>query len=79
MKKALLIAAVAGLAMVSCKKDYTCECTSTSTVPGSTSSTSKRTLVEVSKATAKSQCLKTSWDETSGGTTYTFTNDCKLK
>ncbi|MBA3664450.1 MAG: hypothetical protein H0W61_09615 [Bacteroidetes bacterium] len=27
MKKVLLIAAVAGLSMVSCKKDYTCECT----------------------------------------------------
>jgi hypothetical protein len=27
MKKVLLIAFVAGLAMASCKKDYTCNCT----------------------------------------------------
>jgi hypothetical protein len=26
MKKTLLIVALAGLAMTSCKKDYTCEC-----------------------------------------------------
>ena len=31
MKKILLVAAVAGLSLVSCKKDYTCECTTTST------------------------------------------------
>ena len=30
MKKVLFIAAVAGLSLVSCKKDYTCECTVTS-------------------------------------------------
>jgi hypothetical protein len=27
MKKALLVAVVAGFAMTSCKKDYTCACT----------------------------------------------------
>ncbi len=27
MKKIILLAAVAGFAAVSCKKDYTCECT----------------------------------------------------
>jgi hypothetical protein len=30
MKKVLLVAAVAGLAMASCRKDRTCECTDTS-------------------------------------------------
>jgi len=79
MKKVLLIAAVAGIAMVSCKKDYTCECTSTSTIPGSTSSTSKKTIVGVSKKTAKANCYKSTSDFTFGGTTYTSTNDCKLK
>lgn len=29
MKKSLIVAAVAALAMVSCKKDYTCKCTIT--------------------------------------------------
>jgi len=45
MKKILLVAAVAGLAMVSCKKDYTCECTVTSNATGSnvTTTTSSQT------------------------------------
>lgn len=41
MKKLILLAAIAGIAFVSCKKDRTCECTSstisrTSTQPGYT-------------------------------------------
>ena len=39
MKKVFLVAAVAGLSMVSCKKDYTCECTVTSPAGTATSST----------------------------------------
>jgi len=54
MKKVLLIAAVAGLAMVSCKKDYTCECTySGSGISGTTSATIKDT-----KKKAKDACEK---------------------
>lgn len=79
MKKILLVAAVAGMTMVSCKKDYTCECTTTSTVPGSTSYTSKSTIVGVSKSAAKAHCFKSSNDYEAGGTTYTTTRDCKLK
>ncbi|MBL7930762.1 MAG: hypothetical protein JNL60_02615, partial [Bacteroidia bacterium] len=33
MKKTLLLAAVAGLMAVSCKKNYSCECTTTSNNP----------------------------------------------
>jgi len=79
MKKVLLIAAVASLAMVSCKKDRTCECTSSSTIPGSTSETTKYTVYDVSKGTAKRACVKTTQEFTSGGTTYISTDDCKLK
>lgn len=79
MKKVLLIAAVAGLAMVSCKKDYVCECTNTSTFPGSVSSTSKYTMVGVSKGAAKANCIKSTSETTIAGTTYTDTDDCKLK
>lgn len=79
MKKILIIASVAGLAMVSCKKDYVCECTTTSTAPGSTSYTDKSTMVGVSKKTAKANCFKYSSEETSGGVTYVNTTDCKLK
>lgn len=38
MKKVLLVAAVAGLSMVSCKKDYTCECTVTTAGVSATAS-----------------------------------------
>lgn len=79
MKKVLLIAAVAGLAMASCKKDHTCECTSSSTFPGSTSTTQKYTIKEASKKTAKDVCVKRTYDMTFGGTTYVTTQDCQLK
>lgn len=39
MKKVLLVAAVAGLSMVSCKKDYTCECTVSAAGVSQTTST----------------------------------------
>lgn len=79
MKKVLLVAAVAGLAMVSCKKDYVCECTTTSTIPGYTTSTSKSTVVEVSKGRAKAGCATTSSESTFGGSTYVTTRECSLK
>lgn len=56
MKKTLLIVAVAGLAMASCKKDYTCECTSTSTA-GSTTFTSVTSIkAKTSKKDAQAWC-----------------------
>ncbi len=79
MKKILLIAAVAGLAMASCKKDRTCECTNSSTAPGSTSETQTYTVKKVSKKTAKDVCVKTTSEFEVGGTKYTSTSDCKLK
>lgn len=69
MKKVLLIAAVAGLAMVSCKKDYTCECTySGGGVSGTTTTTIKDT-----KKKATDACEKLS--VSAGGTSTT----CKIK
>ena len=79
MKKILLVAAVAGLAMVSCKKDYVCECTNSSTAPGSTSTTSKSTVIGVSKGRAKAGCVKTTSESTYGGVTYVNTSDCAIK
>jgi hypothetical protein len=78
MKKILLIAAVAGFVMASCKKDRTCTCTSSSTVPSSNTTTTKTTLVKVTKSSAKAYCVKTSYDQTVGSNTYTYTDDCKL-
>ena len=80
MKKIAILSIVfAGLAFASCKKDRTCSCTSSSTVPGSTSSTTEYTIVKAKKGDAKRACVKTTNDYTVGGTTYTSTQDCKLK
>jgi hypothetical protein len=80
MKKiAIAIFAVTGLLLVSCKKDRVCECTYTSTYPGSTSETDKFTLLDIRKKDAKSLCIKTVDTYESNGTTYTSTSDCKLK
>ncbi|MGZ4042137.1 MAG: hypothetical protein ACXVO9_02970 [Bacteroidia bacterium] len=73
MKKVLLIAAVAGLTMVSCKKDYTCTCTESSSAGGSSQSQAT-TIVKATKAQAKANCVSTK--VTDNG--VTFTNDCKL-
>jgi biotin synthase-related radical SAM superfamily protein len=78
MKKILLIAAVA-FAFTACKKDYVCECTYSSTAPGSTSSTDKTTMVKVTKKVAKANCIKTTYESTSGANTYVSTRDCKIK
>jgi hypothetical protein len=73
MKKILLVAAVAGLSLVSCKKDYTCECTTTQngTVVASSSYTAK-----LKKKDAESWC---SGNATSTGGGSTITSSCKLK
>lgn len=79
MKKIFLVASVfATVALTSCKKDYKCSCTYTSTIPGSGSSTQEFTIVDATKSTAKKACIKTTSDDTFGGTTYTSTSDCKL-
>ncbi|MCE3226034.1 MAG: hypothetical protein K0S32_585 [Bacteroidetes bacterium] len=49
MKKILLVAAVASMAMVSCKKDRTCTCTTTST-PSSGAAVTWTEEVTVKKA-----------------------------
>jgi hypothetical protein len=80
MKKIIFASCALGLlAFASCKKDRTCECTSTDTAPGSTSSTVTATLIDASKGDAKRICASTSSTYTVSGTTYTKTNTCKLK
>lgn len=74
MKKILLVAAVAGLAMVSCKKEYTCECTTTSKIylmgietssgPQATSGKTEK----MKKADAKTKCEKDNGTITTGDT-----------
>ena len=76
-KNLLIIIGIVALSTVSCKKDRVCECTTTTTVPGSASETDSFTLLDVSKGTAKRACVKTT--RTIGTTSYTATTDCKLK
>lgn len=82
MKKITLILSVVAVAsLASCKKDRVCTCTSSSNAPATsgytTSHTDEITMKKVSKGTAKRACVKT--ETTSNGSTYTTTNDCKLK
>ncbi|MBC7383048.1 MAG: hypothetical protein H7296_08650 [Bacteroidia bacterium] len=67
MKKILLLTAFAGLTMASCKKDRVCTCSDSN-------GTSTTTLVHVSKAQAKANCISTS--QTENGVTYS--NMCSL-
>ncbi len=70
----------------SCKKDYTCECTTSYTYNGVTSTdvnVDQTTIKEASKHAAQSNCLnrETTYSYTYGSTTYTYTysQDCELK
>jgi hypothetical protein len=70
MKKLIYIpCALLALSFASCKKDYTCTCTST----GSTTA-SVTTIVEVDKAAAQANCVSTSQTDNTG--TYVVT--CEL-
>jgi len=73
MKKVLLVAAVASLSMVSCKKDYTCECT-VSTAGNSVTST---TVINDTKKNATDACEAGSSSTTVLG--ITSTSKCSIK
>ncbi len=82
MKKiAILTILCAGVAFTACKKDKTCECTYSQT-SGAITVTNPVTVIEfkgIKGGEAKSWCQKSSGSNTSGTTTTTWTNDCKLK
>jgi len=82
MKKVLLMAFVAGLAMTSCKKDYTCECVTSSNDPDEPSTKTTLTFKDKKKK-AESSCnsLDRTYTETDPITkeTYNFTYDCSIK
>lgn len=78
MKKILLVAAVAGLAFASCKKDYTCECTTTSTAGGvSTSATVEAKTGKMKKADAEKKCDEGDFTASSGSSSTSI--ECKIK
>jgi hypothetical protein len=68
MKKIFMIVAVAGFGLASCKKDYTCECTYTGAVSGSSSVT-----ITDTKKDAEAACDE--GDSSANGQTA----DCEIK
>jgi hypothetical protein len=79
MKKTLLIIAVAGLAMASCRKDRTCTCVTSSTAPGYVSSTQVTVMKSVKKNFAYKNCLTRDVQTTAPVSGYVQTETCTLK
>ena len=80
MKKyiALFGAISAALISTSCKKDYVCECTSSSS--NSTNATiSETTVKDASKKQAKAYCVSTEDTWTYNGAITVYTTTCELK
>ena len=80
MKKLFIcVAVISAFSFASCKKDHTCTCTSTSTIPGSTANTQVTTIIDAKKGDAKKMCIDRTSTYTSGGVSYTSTFTCELK
>ncbi len=81
MKK-LLVIAIAGLAMASCRKDLTCTCTEKSDVPGFSADTYVYTYKDTKKKDAKKACQSYTTKQTAP-VASTYANDygmnCELK
>ncbi|MGZ3864060.1 MAG: hypothetical protein ACXVPN_13200 [Bacteroidia bacterium] len=80
MKKLTLsvIAVITALSMVSCKKDRTCTCVS-STNGGPSSTTTTVVKKATKNAALGGDCASTTDSYTSGGTSYVQTTTCTLK
>lgn len=82
MKK-IIFASIAVMALVSCKKDYTCECTETYTSNGTTeTSVSSVVIKDVSKKTINNASECVSYEETStnsNGSIYITKVDCTIE
>lgn len=78
MKKIITCVTVAAIAMTfaSCKKDYSCTCTTTTSATGIPATTSKVSLGKQTKKDAESACNGKSSSASSGGVTVTIS--CKL-
>ena len=74
MKKIILFStAIIALGLVSCKKDYTCTCTSTGSA---TASITK--LVGVSKKAAQANCVSSTLTGTGSSAGFVYTETCTL-
>lgn len=79
MKKVILVAAVAMLALASCKKDHTCSCTVTSSggLFGDFSVTADTVYTDMKKGDAEDLCVAQNASATVAGSTTTVA--CELK
>ncbi|RFC53294.1 hypothetical protein [Brumimicrobium aurantiacum] len=77
MKKVLFVGLLfGGLALTSCKKEYTCECATSSNMPGASEGSTSVTI-EDKKKDAEDACEAMSTSVSSGE--YTTTTDCEIK
>lgn len=74
MKKTFLFAAFALVTLASCKKEYTCECTSS--ISGVSATTSSSTTIKDTKKNAEATCNE--GDATSSALGITTTVECEL-
>ncbi len=83
MKKILLIVAVAGLAMASCKKDRVCSCkevvTETGNFPGATVTDYEYTILKESRKTAYYACTHKKQTYKIATETFDVDLNCSLK
>jgi hypothetical protein len=83
MKKITLLAvAFVAISFASCKKERVCECVSTSSAPGSTSSTDQVTYKKAKKNICdenSTTMVQTAPSAPAGFTYYTSTKVCTLK
>jgi hypothetical protein len=75
MKKPIIILLCA-LAFASCKKNYTCECTTTSNFPGYTPTTANTTINDREK---RAEELCKAKNSSGGAYGFTLTSTCTLK
>jgi hypothetical protein len=77
MKKLFILSfALCAFTFTSCKKDFTCTCTTTS--PGSASTSVKKTVKDVTKKQAEALCNSGDQTVTVGGFGFTQTQSCKI-
>lgn len=79
MKKAIIFSMVlTAFAVVSCKKDYICGCTTTTTSgSGTVTGSGDTTFTDITKSDAETKCNSFESSGSFGG--YSWDTDCELK
>lgn len=73
----ILLSIIAGVSLVSCKKDYTCVCSTASPIPGFTIPDQETALGKQRKKQAETICTAKSNTYSFSG--FTISTSCKLK